>query len=132
MFLDIGNIMDFKDDKELFNVKEGFILGNMFKDEYDAYKGYIPSTLHANNEKDKILLCIYEYDFALNDLNLYLDLNPNNKKMYDLFKKLNEERKYYVDLYESRYGPLELDNSDYNSYEWIKGPWPFEGVDINV
>ena len=52
--------------------------------------------------------------------------------MYNLFKKINEERKYYVDLYESRYGPLELDTSDYNSYKWYKGPWPFEGVDINV
>ena len=132
MFLDIGNINNFNDDKELFNIKEGFILGNMFKEEYDAYKGYIPSSLYANGEKEKLLLCIYEYDFALNDLNLYLDLYPNDKKMYDLFKKLNEERKYYVDLYESKCGPLELDNTDHSSYEWVKGPWPFEGVDINV
>ena len=55
MFLDIGNIMDFKDDKELFNVSEGFILGNMFKNEYDGYKSYVPSTLHAKNEKDKFV-----------------------------------------------------------------------------
>ena len=132
MFLDIGNINDFNDNVELFDINKGFMLGNMFKNEYDGYKGYKPSMLHANNEKDKLLLCIYEYDFALNDLNLYLDLYPDNKKMYNLLKKVNEERKYYIDLYESRYGPLELDKCDYNSYEWYKGPWPFEGVDINV
>lgn len=132
MFLDINNIVNFNDDRELFNIKEGFMLGNMFRNEYDAYKSYVPSSLHANGEKEKLLLSIYEYDFALNDLNLYLDLYPNDKKMYELFKKLNDERKYYVDLYESKCGPLELDNSDYSSYEWVKGPWPFEGVDIHV
>ena len=35
-------------------------------------------------------------------------------------------------MYEDKYGPLELCSSDYTSYEWVDGPWPFEGVDINV
>ena len=37
-------------------------------------------------------------DFILNDLNLYLDIHPDNMEMYKLFKKINKERKYYVDL----------------------------------
>lgn len=125
---------DFEDrhDIDLFTVNEGFNAGNMFRNEYDAYKNYKYGKLVARNEKDKILLCIYEYDSALNDLNLYLDIHPDNMEMYKLFKKINKERKYYVDLYEERYGPLELTTTDYANYEWLNGPWPFEGVDINV
>ena len=125
---------DFEDrhDIDLFTVNEGFNAGNMFRNEYDAYKNYKYGKLIARNEKDKILLCIYEYDSALNDLNLYLDIHPDNMEMYKLFKKISKERKYYVDLYEERYDPLELTTTDYANYEWINGPWPFEGVDINV
>ena len=125
---------DFEDrhDIDLFTVNEGFNAGNMFRNEYDAYKNYKYGKLVARNEKDKILLCIYEYDSALNDLNLYLDIHPDNMEMYKLFKKINKERKYYVDLYEERYGPLELTTTDYANYEWLNGPWPFEGVDVNV
>lgn len=125
---------DFEDrhDIDLFTVNEGFNAGNMFRNEYDAYKNYKYGKLVARNEKDKILLCIYEYDSALNDLNLYLDIHPDNMEMYKLYKKINKERKYYVDLYEERYGPLELTTTDYANYEWLNGPWPFEGVDINV
>lgn len=125
---------DFEDrhDIDLFTVNEGFNAGNMFRNEYDAYKNYKYGKLVARNEKDKILLCIYEYDSALNDLNLYLDIHPDNMEMYKLFTKINKERKYYVDLYEERYGPLELTTTDYANYEWLNGPWPFEGVDINV
>ena len=125
---------DFEDrhDIDLFTVNEGFNAGNVFRNEYDAYKNYKYGKLVARNEKDKILLCIYEYDSALNDLNLYLDIHPDNMEMYKLFKKINKERKYYVDLYEERYGPLELTTTDYANYEWLNGPWPFEGVDINV
>ena len=125
---------DFEDrhDIDLFTVNEGFNAGNMFRNEYDAYKNYKYGKLVARNEKDKILLCIYDYDSALNDLNLYLDIHPDNMEMYKLFKKINKERKYYVDLYEERYGPLELTTTDYANYEWLNGPWPFEGVDINV
>ena len=121
-----------KNKLDLFTTKDGFNLGNMFKDEYDGYKNYKVGKLDANGEKEKILLCIYEYDFALVDLGLYLDLHPEDMDAYNMFKKINDERKYYIDMYENKYGPLELDSTDYNSYEWFKSPWPFEGVDINV
>lgn len=121
-----------KNKLDLFTTKDGFNLGNMFKNEYEGYKNYKVGKLDAHGEKEKILLCIYEYDFALVDLGLYLDLHPEDMDAYNMFKKINDERKYYIDMYENKYGPLELDSTDYNSYEWIKSPWPFEGVGINV
>ena len=33
----------------------------------------------------------------------------------------------YVDMYEKKYGPMELDDSQYGNYMWDEGPWPFIG-----
>lgn len=132
MFFDEILDNNFRHNIDLFTVTEGFNAGNMFRNEYDPYKNYKVGKLVARNEKDQILLCIYEYDFALNDLSLYLDLHPDNMQMYNMFKKITKERQYYVNVYEEKYGPLELDSTEYNEYEWLNGPWPFEGVDINV
>ena len=51
---------------------------------------------------------------------------------YNLFRKYTEESKKYIDLYEKKYGPLELCDSNYTSYMWEKGPWPFTGGSLNV
>ncbi len=111
----------------LFNEKEGFMYGNMFKNEYVPYKNYQVNKLKALSSKEELILKLYEYDFALNDLSLYLDLHPEDSSVYNLFKKYTEESKKYMESYEKMYGPLELTDSNYSSYMWEKGPWPFEG-----
>lgn len=122
----IFNIKD-DDNVNLFSYEDGFKYGNMFKNEYDSYKNYRVLDLESNTELGKLLLKIYEYDFALNDLALYLDLHPEDMSVYKLFKKYTEEQRKYVDMYEKKYGPMELDNSDYTNYLWDEGPWPFIG-----
>ena len=128
MFFDdiIFNVKN-DDNVKLFDYKEGFMYGNMFKNEYDPYKNYKVTQLESNTEVGRLLLKIYEYDFALNDLSLYLDLHPEDMDVYKLFKKYTEEQKEYVDMYEKKYGPMELDNSSYSNYMWDEGPWPFIG-----
>lgn len=116
----------------LFNEKEGLMYGNMFRNEYVPYKNYHVTKLNALSEKEELLLNIYEYDFALNDLSLYLDLHPDDDYTYNLFRKYTEESKKYIDLYEKKYGPLDLCDSNYTSYMWEKGPWPFTGGSLNV
>ena len=68
----------------------------MFLDEYVPYKNYKPYKIKPTCEKDAMLLKIREYCFAIDDLNLKLDLEPNNKKLYDLFKVYNERLKVLV------------------------------------
>ena len=43
-------------DNKLFNCKEGFIKGNMFKDEYQPYKNYQPTKIIPRNDKETLLL----------------------------------------------------------------------------
>ncbi len=128
MFFD-DIIFNFKNDNnvDLFNYEDGFMYGNMFKNEYDQYNNYKPIKLDCDSEKGKLLLKIYEYDFALNDLSLYLDLYPEDSEVYKLFRLYTEEERKYVSLYEKQYGPMELGDSNYSSYMWDKGPWPFSG-----
>lgn len=128
MFFD-DIIFNMKDDNNvmLFDYEKGFMYGNMFKNEYDSYKNYKVAQLEGDNETGRLLLKIYQYDFALNDLSLYLDLHPEDMDVYKVFKKYTEEQRKYVDMYEKKYGPMELDNSAYSSYMWDEGPWPFIG-----
>ena len=116
----------------LFDYEDGFMYGNMFRNEYDPYKNYKVANLDSNDEIGKLLLKIYQYDFALNDLALYLDLHPEDTDVYRLFKKYTDEQRKYVEMYEKKCGPMELDNSDFNNYLWYEGPWPFIGGGFNV
>lgn len=133
MFFDdiIFNIKD-NENKVLFDHEDGFMYGNMFRNEYDSYKNYRVAKLDSNTEIGKLLLKIYQYDFALNDLSLYLDLHPEDMDVYKVFKKYTEELREHVDLYEKKNGPMELDESNYNNYLWYEGPWPFIGGGFNV
>ena len=113
-------------DNKLYNCQEGFIKGNMFKDEYIPYKNYQPTKIIPINEKESLLLKLYESDFALHDLNLYLDLHPNDKYIYDEFKKELNTFNEIKSIYEKKYGPLCLEDTTSNNYEWYLGPWPWE------
>ena len=104
---------------ELFDEKNGFMYGNMYKNEYVPYKNYRVKKLNALSSKEELILKLYEYDFALNDLSLYLDLHPDNEYVYNLFKKYTEEAKKYTEAYEELYGPLELTDSNYTTYSMV-------------
>jgi hypothetical protein len=107
--------------------KEGLILGNMFANEYYGYKNYKPCEIKASCKQEADLLKIRELSFAVNDLNLMLDIQPNNCEYFRLFKiyasKLNELVKKYSDDYDV----LELNQDLKNEYTWFKNPWPWEG-----
>lgn len=111
---------------KLFCTKEGFLKGNMWQDEYIPYNGMPAATLNPKTERESLLYKIMEIDFAINDLNLYLDLHPENQKIYEKFKKLNEECIRLKDEYARTYGPLTIDQTPKNTYEWMKNPWPWD------
>ena len=122
--LDLNN-----DNNYVFSSNEGFLRGNMFKDEYKPYKNYTYRKLSTSSKKEALLLEIMELCFAINDLNLMLDLEPNNDKFNDLFRdyviKSYEKQLEYV----NNYGPLEVKETNGKDFEWINGPWPWEDKD---
>ena len=79
------------DDNNLYSSSEGFTLGNMFKDSYIPYKNYTPQVLTPTSEQDDLFLRLSEQEFAAHDLNLYLDLNPQDGNMLEIFNQYRKE-----------------------------------------
>lgn len=114
------------DYNNVLNPKEGLNIGNLFYDSYIPYKNYKPRELVAKNEKEHLMLKIQELCFAQNDLNLYLDLYPNDQQMFKLFKQYTMEADKLSKIYAEKYGPLELNQDTGSEYLWYQNPWPWE------
>ena len=115
--------------KQILDPYQGFIRGNMFSNLYDGYKNYKIYNVNSTNERENLLNQWQQYNFALVDLNLYLDTHPNDTNAIKLYNNYNNILKQISKKYESMYGPLTV-NSDnnQNSWIWINSPWPWEGV----
>lgn len=123
----IKNINNYKENNiNLYDSNTGLIKGNMFKDEYKPYKNYVPNKLSASNKKYEVLLKLYEADFALNDISLYLDLHPEDNYLYKQFQNYVKMYKEYKTIYENNFGPLDKVCDEYSEYVWINNPWPWD------
>lgn len=109
----------------ILSPEEGFMRGNMFKNEYKPYKNYTYRRLVPSDRREKLLFEVMELCFAIDDLNLMLDLHPNdaelNRKFNMLVSKACEKEKEYVNTY----GPLMVKDSDSDKFTWINSPWPW-------
>lgn len=124
-----SNFMIPTGNNELLTPQEGLEKGNLFKNLYDSYKNYTPVGISAKTEKSKLLNEILSYDFAMNDLNLYLDVYPNNSNYIGLYNEYRKIKENLVNQYEKMYGPICLNSNtlENNSWLWINSPWPWEG-----
>lgn len=116
--------------KKILDPYNGFIRGNMFSDLYNGYKLNKPLDITPLNEQADMLTYIDSLCFALIDLNLYLDLYPNDSKIIELFNSYRMEKDEITKEYESKYGPLTLNSDSLNKapWAWDNMPWPWEGV----
>ena len=124
-------LFDFETDFEkktcpILEIDEGFLKGNMFADLYDPYQNYKPKDVIPKTEREALLYAIIKICFAINDLNLYLDLNPHDTEAYELFKKYCHLYDKCLEEYEKKYQVLNLTHDTYGKYTWIKNPWPWE------
>lgn len=104
----------------MYSPEEGFIRGNMFPELFDPYKKQQLRKFSPINEKERMMLNIQKLDFAMKDINLYLDIYPNDSCMVQKFNNYLAQRNKVLDEYESKYGPITLTRSN-NSLE--KTPW---------
>lgn len=112
----------------LFTPEVAYNNGNLFSNLYSQYKNYRPAQLSANTEKEKLLLDIGRLSFAAHDLNLYLDLNPNDETMLTLFNDYRKQADSMISEYESKFGPLNISSNSLETgpFKWINSPWPWE------
>ncbi len=115
-------------DSKFLSPEEGFLKGNLMKDEYVPYKNLTYCKLTPQNEQEALLLKLMAYSFAINDLNLYLDLNPKDQSTYELFKKYVKEKNRLEEMYSEKYGPMTITETQGSSYNWIMDPWPWDNT----
>ncbi len=96
---------------------------------YNPYYNYVPRKLNITNDKEGLLNAIRSYYFAINDLTLYLDVNPKNQQAIELYNMYVENFNQAMNQYETIYGPLTIFSmkSNQNCFSWLKD-WPWEGA----
>ena len=111
-----------------YNPNEGFAKGNMQSNIYKPYKLVNPSLPPVSNERERLLLDVQMYSFAMWDLNLYLNTHPTDRNAMSLFDNYRNSYRRAVNEYENKYGSLNLDkvNTNGQTWEWNKSPWPWE------
>jgi len=111
-----------------YNPKEGFAKGNMQANIYEPYKLKNPTLPQADNERERLLLEVQMYSFAMWDLNLYLNTHPTDRNVMRLFDQYRNSYKKAVEEYEARFGALHVDcvNTNNSTWAWNSSPWPWE------
>lgn len=77
----------------------------------------------------KLLQEINEASFAVNDIHLYLDTHPCDKKAMNFYKENASRRRELMDLYAREFGPLTVSDaleSDSATWKWMEQPFPWE------
>lgn len=115
----------------IYSANEGFLRGNMWVDEYIPYKNMSFVKISPKNDREAKMFTVMQYAFAINDLNLYLDIHPEDNRVYKIMKQLIKEKENVKDEYVKLYGPLTIMDEDGNNFEWINGPWPWENMGGN-
>lgn len=114
------------DNNKIVSSKEGLLRGNMFDNEYVPYKNLTYITIYPKSEREAKLFTVMQYSFAINDLNLYLDVHPEDKDiLYKLEEFIKEEKKAKQE-YVDNFGPLDICDTDGNEFKWINSPWSWE------
>ena len=79
------------------------------------------------NDKKELMKKIMQYEFAANELVLFLDTHPKDMKALEMHEAVNDNLRKLKEMYVKNYGPLTASEaSGCNSWNWIESPWPWE------
>ena len=112
----------------LYGPYEGYVKGNLFRNLYDQYKSYRPMSLAPSSEREEALLNLNQIQFAMHELNLYLDVYPNDANIMRQFVSYRNTYNDLLNQYENRYGALNVNSTSLNSvpFGWVDQTWPWE------
>jgi len=119
---------NFQNQNELYDPYNGLIRGNLFKELYDPYISEEPYEIKPMNDQAKMLTKLDSLGFAMVDLNLYLDVYPNDKEKINLYNQYKREKEILLKEYENKYGPITTTSDSLNSFPWAWNnmPWPWD------
>ena len=78
------------------------------------------------NERQALMQQIATFDFAIAELNLYLDTHPDDRAAKRKLSDAEHQSRRLRREYEEKYGPIVFRDSPDNRMKWIKNPWPWD------
>ena len=117
-----------QNDNRLYDPYNGLIRGNLFKNLYEPYNSKEPYEIKPINEQARLLTDIDALGFAMIDLNLYLDVFPNDNEKIKLYNQYKNEKEELLKKYERMYGPITATSDSLNTtpWAWDNMPWPWD------
>ncbi|MBR7132230.1 MAG: spore coat protein CotJB [Clostridia bacterium] len=79
--------------------------------------------------KSELKRKIFELDFAIHELVLFLNSHPTSKKAMQLLDEYRDKRRECIAAYEERFGEYIVHADDTPAsacWKWLEGPWPWE------
>lgn len=116
------------DNRKFLSAKEGFIRGNIFKDEYKPYKNLTYINIEPKNDREAKLYNVMSYTQTINDMNLYLDVHPEDSNALKYLEELIKEEENAKREYVNSYGPLNICDTKGDKFEWLDSPWPWDDL----
>lgn len=123
---DMGNAK-MNNNLDLYSPYEGYMRGNAFQSQYIPYKNYRPQKISINSEKEEMLVNIGQYSFMAHEMNLYLDIHPNDRQALQKFQEFRDKANDLMKNYERKYGPLTVSGGISNQvpFNWVTSTWPW-------
>ncbi len=82
--------------------------------------------MDKNYPLNKLMEKICKVEFALDEVNLYLDVYPNCREALAYYHKLMAVREKLVAEYEMKSPITHYGNRSTTSWDWIESPWPWQ------
>lgn len=111
--------------ESIFDLEKGFMNGTIFPSLYDKFKYQPQDGLQILDERKKVLYIINVYSFAVNDLVLFLDTHPDDRKYLELLNQIRKELIKVYDYYNENFPALTLFQAK-DTFDYINEPWPWE------
>lgn len=132
-FLNLANLTNNNlnmnmENRNFLSAKEGFLRGNLFKNEYKSYKNLTYIDIVPKNDREAKLFNVMCYTQAINDMNLYLDVHPEDNRALKYLEELIKEEKHAKKEYIESYGPLNVCDTKGDKFEWLDSPWPWDDL----
>ena len=76
-------------------------------------------------KREEMIMKVRELDFAVEDISLYLNTHPDDRRALCLHNTYANQLRDVKDKYQKVYGPLTID-FPCNRWTWLEDPWPWE------
>ena len=80
------------------------------------------------SDREKASCAVQQLYFAMLDASLFLNTHPSSGSALRYFQKMRQDYQQAAAEYEQKFGALRFSNAGESTWEWVCGPWPWEGV----